>query len=271
VLASGLNTIEVVATDNGVVSSAKRSVTLDSSNPELAIVSPAQDLAVNVPNLQLSGLVSDATTLSLEYSVGGATVAVPVTNGKYSFNVDFAAEGRYPITVTAKDAVGNVSTSVRNVIYDVTPPAFTLNQVNGVMPQKLTGTVEPGSAIVIKDGAAQVGAVSIDNGTWSADLSGVNYNPEALLAVATDAAGNSTSKSLAYSFPDGTLNASGKPSVQDALRAIRLVVNQLTPSAAELAHYDIGPLVGGKPNPNGKIEIVDAILILRKALGLKSW
>lgn len=271
-LVSGVNTIEIVAVDVvGNSSSIKRTITLDAAKPTLAVVTPAQDIAVNVPNVLISGTVSDPSALTLEYSLNGSTTSVPVNDAAYSFNIDFAAEGIYPVALSAKDAAGNVSTVVRNVIYDKTPPTFTLNQVNGVMPEKLSGTVESGSSVVVKDGAAQVGSVVVANGSWVADLAGVNYNPENLLIVATDAAGNSTSKTLTYNFPDGTLNGTGKPTVQDALRSIRLVVNQSSPSAAELAHYDIGPLVNGKPNPNGKIEIVDAILILRKALGLKSW
>lgn len=271
-LVAGVNTVEVVAVDVvGNSSSVKRTITLDSAKPALAIVAPAQDVAVNVPNVLISGTVSDTSAIALEYSMNGSTVSVPVNTGVYSFNIDFAAEGNYSVALTAKDAAGNASTVVRNVIYDKTPPAFSLNQVNGVMPEKLSGTVEPGSSIVVKDGTSQVGLVSIADGSWTADLAGVNYTPENLLAVATDAAGNSTSKALVYNFPDGTLNGTGKPTVQDALRTIRLVVNQTTPSTLELVHYDIGPLVNGKPNPNGKIEIADAILILRKALGLKSW
>ncbi len=272
-LVPGVNTIEVVATDlSGSSSSVKRSITFDSAKPVLAVMTPVQDVAVNVPNVLISGTVSDTTATTVEYAVNGSTpLVVPVTAGTYSFNVDFAAEGNYPVTVTAKDAAGNVSTIVRTVIYDMTPPSLTLAQVNGVMPVKLSGTVEAGSSVVVKDGSLQVGSVVVANGSWTADLAGVMYSPDALLVIATDAAGNSTSKTITYSFPDGTLNANSKPTVQDALRAIRIVVNGLTPTAQELAHYDIGPLVGGKPNPNGKIEIVDAILILRKALGLKSW
>lgn len=271
-LLAGANTVEIVATDlYGNSSSVKRSITLDASNPNLSIVSPAQDVAINVPNVLISGTVTDTSTLSLEYALNNTVAGVSSVDGVYSFNVDFAAEGTYPVAVTAKDAAGNTTTVVRNVIYDITPPFFTLNKVAGAMPAKLSGTVEPGSLVVVKDGAAPVGTVTVADGFWNADLSGVNYTPENLLAVATDAAGNSTSQALSYNFPTGTVNSDGKPTVQDALRSIRIVVNQLTPTAQELASYDIGPLVNGKPNPNGKIEIVDAILILRKALGLKSW
>jgi hypothetical protein len=273
-LQAGMNTIEVVAVDQSDNSSSeKRTIIFDAVKPEISVVSPVQDLAVNVPNVLVSGVVSDATTIKLEYSFEKSTESIPVAvnDGRYSFNIDFATEGNYPISITVKDAAGNSSTAIRNVIYDKTPPAFALNPVNGVMPEKLSGSVEQGSTVIVKDGAKQIGAVANNNGSWSADLTGINYAPENLIVVATDAAGNSTSKTLSYNFPDGTLGSTGVPTVQDALRAIRLVVNNNTPTAQELAHYDIGPLVSGKPNPNGKIEIVDAILILRKALGLKSW
>jgi hypothetical protein len=271
-LVAGVNTIEVVAKDAaGVVSSTKRTITFDNAKPALAIAVPAQDLATKEPGLQISGSVADTTAVSLSYEFNGKTTIVPVVNGAYLFNVEFASEGAFPITLSAKDVAGNVSTVVRNVVYDVTPPQFTLSQSNGVMPTKIKGSVEAGSTVVVKDGSVQIGTVQITNGEWAADLVGVSYAPENLVAIATDAAGNSTSKSLTYSFPDGTLNGNGIATVKDAMQAIKLVVNQAVPTAQELAHYDIGPLVGGKPNPNGKIEIVDAILILRKALGLKSW
>jgi uncharacterized Zn-binding protein involved in type VI secretion len=271
-LAAGVNTINVVAKGlGGKESTDKRTVTLDAAKPVLAIVTPAQDIAVNVPNVQISGTVSDSTAVTVEYVLNGVTAPAAISGNTYTFNVDFAAEGSFPITITAKDLAGNVTTAVRNVIYDKTPPKFTLNQVNGAAPEKLSGTVEDGSSVVIKDGTKQIALATSANGLWSADLTGISYNSDTLLAVATDAAGNSTSSSLSYSFPDGTLNGTGTPTIQDALRAIRIAVNQSTPTAQELAHYDIGPLVGGKPNPNGKIEIVDAILILRKALGRASW
>lgn len=270
-LLSGLNTIEIVANDASGNTSVKRSITLVDTKPVLAVATPVQDIAVNVPNVNVSGTVSAIVATTVEYSVNGLPIAVPVTNGKYSFDVAFAAQGNYPVTITARDLAGNSSTIVRNVIFDNTPPQLSLNQVSGYIPKNLSGSVEAGSSVVVKDGSLQIGTVQIISGLWTADLTGVNYIPENLLVVATDAAGNSSVKTLVYNYPDGTLNGTAKPTIQDALRAIRLVVNNTVPTAQELAHYDIGPLLSGKPNPNGKIDLVDAILILRKSLGLKSW
>lgn len=271
-LAAGLNTIEVVATDlYGNTSTVKRSITLDTVNPVVAIVSPAQDIAVNSPNVTIGGSVDDSTNLTLSYSVNDTVASLPFTGGSFSFNIDFAAQGNYHVSVFATDAAGNTTTATRNVIYDTTPPALTINAATGVAPTSLSGTVEPGASVMVKEGAISIGTVTATNDTWSADLSGVNYKPELLSVVATDAAGNSSVKSLTYTFPDGDFDGDGSVTVSDALRAIRLVVNNLTPTEQELAHADIGPLLNGQPNPNGRIDLVDSILILRKAVGVQSW
>ena len=197
-LAAGVNTIVIAATDlYGNSSSVKRTITLDTTRPELSIVSPAQDVAVNVPHMLISGTVTGNSTYSVDYSVNSTPISVPVINGTYSFIVDFAAEGIYPVTVSARDAAGNTSTVVRNLIYDITPPAFTLDK-STLLPVRLTGTVEAGATVKIMDGSTVIGSVLVSAGTWSADLTGVTYNPGTVLAVATDGAGNSTSKALSY-------------------------------------------------------------------------
>lgn len=271
-LKAGLNTVEVVATDlYGNTSTVKRSITLDAVKPILSITSPVQDVAVNTPNVTISGSVNDSSNTSLSYSLNGKDVPIPVTNGNFTFNVDFQAEGNYPVLITATDAAGNYTTATRNLIYDVTPPALTVNASTGVAPTSLSGTVESGASVVVKEGVNSIGKVTATSDTWSADLTGISYNPELLSVVAVDAAGNSSIKTLTYIYPDGDLDGDGKVTVADALRAIRIFVGKVTPTPQELAHGDIGPLLNGKPNPNGKIDIVDAMLILRKAVNLQSW
>jgi hypothetical protein len=49
------------------------------------------------------------------------SVPVAASAGAFSFNVDFAAEEKYPVVITATDAGGNKSSVTRNVIYDKTP------------------------------------------------------------------------------------------------------------------------------------------------------
>jgi hypothetical protein len=71
-------------------------------------------------------------------------------------------------------------------------------------------------------------------------------------------------------MPDGLLVGS-TVTVVDALRALQIGVGLISPTANDLAHGDVAPLVNGKPQPDGKIDIGDAVVILRKSVGLVSW
>ncbi|GFE56446.1 Ig-like domain-containing protein [Geobacter sp. AOG1] len=271
-MVAGQNTLTVTAVDlYGNTSTLKRTVTVDMTSPVLAIATPVQDLATNKPNVVLSGTVSDSSAIAVSSSVNGIITPITVTAGAFSFNVDFPGEGVYAVQVIATDAAGNVTTSTRTITYDTTPPQLAVNPTSAYMPAKLAGTVEQGATVLLKSGTTLLATAAVANGGWSADLGTVTYDPTTLQILAYDAAGNSTALGLKYQFPDGDVDGDGTVTMADALTAIRLVVNNGTPTASQLAHGDIGPLLSGKPNPNGTIDLVDALLILRKAVGLKSW
>ncbi|WP_223913371.1 dockerin type I repeat-containing protein [Geobacter sp. AOG1] len=271
-LGAGLNTVLIAATDQyGNNSSLKRSITLDREAPVIAISQPGQDLATASPNLMLAGTASDATPFTLTASVNGQPVPLTLTGGAFGLPLEFAAEGPYVVTLTATDAAGNVSSSTRSITYDVTPPTLTVNPVTGYYPERLSGTVETGATVTTSDKNGPVGRVVIESSVWNADLSGVSYDSATLRITAVDAAGNQSTRGLVVHEPDGDLNDDGSVTMADALLAIRIVTGGAVPTADNLAHGDIGPLLAGRPNPNGKIDLVDALLILRRAVGLSSW
>lgn len=70
--------------------------------------------------------------------------------------------------------------------------------------------------------------------------------------------------------PDGCL-LGGTVTVRDALRALQIGVGLIEPTAGDMAHGDVAPIVNGKPQPDGKIDVGDAVIILRKSVGLVSW
>ena len=70
----------------------------------------------------------------------------------------------------------------------------------------------------------------------------------------------------------GTNGSTTTPTIRDALKVIRSVVNQTPLSATDQIRYDVSPLAAnGKPLGNGVIDVADAILILRRSLGLVRW
>jgi hypothetical protein len=83
-----------------------------------------------------------------------------------------------------------------------------------------------------------------------------------------DSAGNNDAAQI--SLPDGRL-LGGTVMVKDALRALQIAVGVIPPTANDLAHGDVAPFVNGKPQPDGKIDIGDAVVILRRSVGLISW
>jgi len=70
---------------------------------------------------------------------------------------------------------------------------------------------------------------------------------------------------------DGDMNGDGKVDISDAISALKIVVGIIEPTARDIGHGDVAPLVNGKPVPDGKIRIGDALAILKKVVGLSSW
>jgi hypothetical protein len=118
--------------------------------------------------------------------------------------------------------------------------------------------------------AATAGPVTISGDQWSVTLSGLVNGANGFAVVATDEAGNTTflPGTIVYRLADGKLDGSGPVGLADALKALRIAAGLATPTAADLVHGDVAPLVQGVPTQNGAIDLTDAQLILRKAAGL---
>jgi len=74
--------------------------------------------------------------------------------------------------------------------------------------------------------------------------------------------------------PDGILvPAPGKvsPELTDALKALKISVGMAQPTPFELVRGDVAPLVNGVPQPDGRITLGDAVVLLRRAVGLIAW
>ena len=120
-LVAGVNTIDITATDlAGNTATAKRTVTYGSSNSSLtlSVTNPSQDITTSNSSLVLKGKVSDGEQhVALTISMNGKTYTPKVDDGVFQQRLTFSTPKLYAITVTAKDAAGNKSTVLRNVIY----------------------------------------------------------------------------------------------------------------------------------------------------------
>lgn len=70
---------------------------------------------------------------------------------------------------------------------------------------------------------------------------------------------------------DGDINADGSVNVVDMLLATQIALGLKTPTADEMLHGDVAPLVAGVPAPDGVFNAADLLLIQRKVFALVNY
>ena len=139
----------------------------------------------------------------------------PVIDGTFEQAMNFAEEKTYGIVVTATNEVGTSASVQRNVIYDITPPALSIDPVTTPTSRpslSVTGTREAGTAVTVTCATATVGEVSYPTATtWQADISGLREGENVITAASADAAGNAVTATatvvLASRLPEITITA----------------------------------------------------------------
>ena len=194
-LTYGINTIEILATDlAGNNSSLKRTVTYDDRSPALSITAPGQDIKTNQSSMIIRGTVSDMTAATVTVEQDQETFTPAVTRGSFEQPIVFTVEKTYQIYVTAADELGNETTVQRNIIYDATPPSFTLDMVaspTNLNSQILAGTVEATASVSVVCPTASVGQVNYPTQTtWTASLTDMAEGNNLITITASDEAGN---------------------------------------------------------------------------------
>ena len=194
-LTYGINTIEVLSTDLAANnSSLKRTVTYDNQGPALSITDPSQDVKTNQSSMLIKGTVSDITAATVTVSQDQETFTPAVTNGLFEQLITFTAEKTYQIYVTATDELGNETTVQRNIIYDTTPPAVSLDPVTSPTNQNsqiLTGTVEATAEVTVVCPTANVGQANYPTQTtWTVVLTNMAEGSNVITVRAADDAGN---------------------------------------------------------------------------------
>jgi len=194
------NTIDITATNLAMKSSSdKRSVYYDDQAPALAIIAPGQDIRTNQANLTIRGTASDSygfgVTVSLD--VNEQKFTPQLIDGKFEQAVTFTTEDTYHIVATATNEMGTSTSVQRNVIYDITPPAFTIDKVispTNQQSQVISGTRDADATVTVSCITVTVGPVEYSTSTtWKVSLSSLTVGDNIITATATDGAGNPNS------------------------------------------------------------------------------
>jgi hypothetical protein len=176
-----------------------------------------------------------------------------------------------------KQAAGNAS-PVWPVSGPDPAPVLAMNPI--ASPTRLasfnvSGTITSGTTpamTVTVTAPATAGAVSVTGTSWSAQISGMTEGVNNITVTAGDLSGNVATMTAAVTvhLPTGGFTPGAPVSVIDALKALRMSVNlipQPAAGSADLLHGDVAPLGA----PDGRIDTADALLILKKAVGLVNF
>jgi hypothetical protein len=282
-LIAGSNAIETKAVDlAGNSISDVRHITLDQDLPSLFILTPADNSATASAQTTITGSCGDAVSVTVKVNNNQTPQAAVINSGSYTLTVNLS-EGHNTLTVTATDVLGNSSSVARTIIYDNNSPTLAITdpkQDTAVSQATLTisGTVsdtltETTVMVTFND---QIYAPVIENGIFSQQLTMPAQGTYTIIATATDAVGNSSSaiRNIIYApvaNNAGDLDNDGQVTVVDALRALQICIGFVSAHDDDLLRGDVAPFINGKPAPDGKLDVGDALLILRRAVDLVTW
>lgn len=266
-LKNGANTVTVTATDTAGNATTKTAViTLDTMPPLLNI-----DIILGMRGTSrgISGTAEIGSTIAVKCDKAYADVVFFddffVNKTRWSAMINRLDQGDNYCKVTATDAAGNITIKDADIVRDDIPPNLDIH-VNELVKhnavQTVSGSVEAGVTPVVTAGAgATVGPVTVNGNSWSCQVSGLSEGANIITVSATDAAGNVTTKSATTTavVSSGSFSG-GTPTIADALKALRIAVGFDNPTAIELLRGDLFD--------DGLINLSDAILILKKVVGL---
>ena len=281
-LSAGLNGCEFTASAGAQSATEKRTIINSASYAQLAITSPAADLATNSASVLIQGSVAPLSvrpTISVDGDVAVNVTTYDSNTGNFSHTVTFVTQGAH----TVKVAANAVTTAVRNIIYDTLAPEFTLQADSKPAPSTISGALEPsakitgitatllGSPVAIPLTAISYDAYNAvtDSVVWHANLTGYIYDTISFTAV--DPAGNSSALAYSTVVPTGDVDADGSVRLADALSALRHVAGTQALTGNSFVQADVGLLVENRVGYDGKVDIGDAGLILKKSYGLLNF
>lgn len=156
---------------------------------------------------------------------------------------------------------------------DLVAPVLTINPVTARTNKKnqaIAGTMEAGATVDVKMGATTIPVTVNGTGTaWNAAVSGLAAGANSITVTSTNAVGNVATQAATITFiaPDGLITGGSVVNIGDALKALRIAVGIIQPTLDDMLHGDVAPMGA----PDDRIDAGDALLILKKSVGLPSF
>jgi len=284
-LLAGSNTVTTITTNTfGNSTTDTRIITLDTTAPVLTVTAPADNSKTAQPVALITGTVDKTSTTTIALN-SGTPLSASMVGNDYSATVNLAA-GLNNIAITATDLAGNTTNAARTLTYDNTNPSLAITNpgqdiTTAQSSLTITGTVSDTitSAVVTISLNGQILTPTVTNGIFSQLLTFPGEGTWPVVITATDEAGNRAiatrniiyAPPVLFTLPDGILdpaNTTGTPGMNDALIALEFAMGEAVPTPEQLRRGDASPMINGVPHPDGKIDLGDVLVILRKVVGL---
>ncbi len=173
-------------------------ITVDITPPAVSIVTIEGGNDVINASEALNGIaISGQAEIGSTLKVNGADVTVGA-DGHWTTSIVPTVQGALTVTAIATDAAGNSSTATHNLTIDTIAPAVSIVTIEGgndvinaseaANGIQVSGNAEAGSTLTVNGAAVVVDS----NGHWTTSITPTGQGPLTVTAIATDAAGNSS-------------------------------------------------------------------------------
>lgn len=198
-LDDGLRSLSVRIVDAaGNVNQSSVNVMVDTTPPEIDIVSPQEGANINSTEVFVDWIITDALPVSVNISTDGSTWLDADTPDNHTFTG--LGEGPHVLWVRAIDEAGNVNVTSVTVVVDLTAPLLNITSpADGSLNN--TGTVVVNWTVV--EDNEWTAEVSVDGGAWTDigkilgyEFTGLAEGERNLSVRVTDTAGNFNQSSV---------------------------------------------------------------------------
>jgi hypothetical protein len=253
---------------------------VDNTAPTIVSATPAagdNEVSLDSPiTVTFSEAMDPSTITDSTFLVNGVSGTVeydrPTMTAKFTPASALDSNTQYNVTVTSgvKDLARNAMAADGNWTFKTTTVVKTTPAVTWSNPAdigsgtplgstQLNATASVAGTFVYSPAAGTLLEPGVQTlSTTFTPTDSVNYYP-------------ATASVTINVIPIGNMNGGSSATVADALKALQCTVGLYTPSAVELARGDVSPLVNGKPAPDGKIDVGDALVILKRVVALINW
>jgi hypothetical protein len=169
------------------------SATLPVTAPDITAPNAPTALVLNGAGTVLSGVGEVGATVTVRNALGASLgTAVVGPDGTFSANLSAAQLNGQVLTVTQRDAAGNVSLLATANAIDTTPPANLTNVALNSAGLQVSGNGEAGATVRVTNAAGVVLGTALVSaaGTFVVSLASAQLNGQVLSVQQTDAANN---------------------------------------------------------------------------------